>query len=181
MSKRLELIGQRFERLIVIGFSHINKWENVCWLCKCDCGKHIIVIGYSLRNGHTRSCGCLWKENLEKEQGKLRLPKGISARNAILRQHTIVAKRRNLEHALTDEQIIALHKENCHYCDAPPSNIYSHPDYNGSYTYTGIDRVDNSKGYTIDNVAPCCFKCNNRKRTKTYDEFLEQNNKLKIA
>ena len=31
--------------------------------CKCDCGKIIEVIGYNLINGHTKSCGCLRKEN----------------------------------------------------------------------------------------------------------------------
>ena len=39
----------------------------------------------------------------------------------------------------------------CHYCGAVrPSTSLS----------LWIDRLDNSKGYLVDNVAPCCPKCN---------------------
>lgn len=31
-------------------------------LCKCDCGNEVIINLYSLRNGTTKSCGCLLKE-----------------------------------------------------------------------------------------------------------------------
>ena len=33
------------------------------WLCKCECGNITTVLGQSLRNGKTKSCGCLKKEN----------------------------------------------------------------------------------------------------------------------
>lgn len=33
------------------------------WLCKCECGNITTVLGQSLRNGNTKSCGCLKKEN----------------------------------------------------------------------------------------------------------------------
>lgn len=165
--KRLELTGQKFGRLTVIKFSHINKSKNTCWLCKCRCGKETIVRGYSLKYGDTKSCGCLKKEFYEKH----RLPKGIAARNDVIYAHKNRAKQKNLEQALTDEQIIALHKENCHYCGVPPSNILFPLNYNGSYTYSGIDRVDSNKGYTIDNVVSCCIDCNRAKNDLTYDEF----------
>lgn len=29
------------------------------WKCQCHCGNFFIVDGYSLRSGHTKSCGCL--------------------------------------------------------------------------------------------------------------------------
>ena len=32
------------------------------WLCKCDCGKEVIVRGNNLKHG-TKSCGCKRKEN----------------------------------------------------------------------------------------------------------------------
>jgi hypothetical protein len=43
----------------------------------------------------------------------------------------------------------------------------------GNYTYNGLDRVNNSKGYTRTNVVPCCIICNNAKRTLSLSEFLE--------
>lgn len=37
----------------------------------------------------------------------------------------------------------------------------------------GCDRIDNDKPHTPDNVNPCCEDCNNKRGTKTYEEFLE--------
>jgi len=62
MYKRLNLVGQRFERLIVISFIYVNKHGFTCWRCLCICGNYRIVIGNNLKSGHTKSCGCLQKE-----------------------------------------------------------------------------------------------------------------------
>ena len=43
--------------------------------------------------------------------------------------------------------------------------------YNGIYIYNGIDRIDNNKGYTIDNIVPCCHICNQAKSSFTLQEF----------
>ena len=52
--------GNRYGKLIVVKFSHIDeKKEAAIWLCKCDCGNYKEVLGTNLRNGHTNSCGCL--------------------------------------------------------------------------------------------------------------------------
>lgn len=39
-----------------------NKGKNSRWICRCDCGAEVIVFGYALKNGNTKSCGCLQKE-----------------------------------------------------------------------------------------------------------------------
>ena len=51
---------------------HITAGGNkqVQWKCKCDCGKEIIVKGSSLRNGNTKSCGCLHSELLSKRNAE---------------------------------------------------------------------------------------------------------------
>ena len=36
---------------------------HITWLCQCTCGKQFITIGNYLRNGTTKSCGCLRKES----------------------------------------------------------------------------------------------------------------------
>jgi hypothetical protein len=33
--------------------------------------------------------------------------------------------------------------------------------------YNGIDRVDNEKGYLVENCVPCCFTCNSLKKSVT--------------
>lgn len=44
-----------------------NSKRKTQWLCKCDCGNEITVIGSDLRNGHTQSCGCFRKDVTQKE------------------------------------------------------------------------------------------------------------------
>lgn len=59
--RKLNLLGQRFGRLVVIKECEpINKHS--VWLCKCDCGNVKKVQLSSLRRGLTTSCGCKQKE-----------------------------------------------------------------------------------------------------------------------
>jgi hypothetical protein len=50
--------------------------------------------------------------------------------------------------------------------------------YYGKYVYNGIDRLDNTKGYTIDNIVPCCYKCNVLKKDFTIDSMVKVLSKL---
>ncbi len=61
MSKIINLIGKRFERLIVIERSE-NIKERVAWKCQCDCGNTKIVTSQDLKHKKVKSCGCLRKE-----------------------------------------------------------------------------------------------------------------------
>lgn len=65
--KNKDLTGQRFNKLLVLFRVQNDKKNNSQWLCKCDCGKQVIVHGSSLRSGHTTSCGCAQKENVSKK------------------------------------------------------------------------------------------------------------------
>lgn len=46
--------------------SKIKDGNKIKWLCKCSCSEHndIIVDGYAIRSGHTKSCGCVKVEKL---------------------------------------------------------------------------------------------------------------------
>lgn len=60
----IDLTGQRFGRLVVVGRANppVNKRGCAIWHCRCDCGCETDVSGYELRRGHTGSCGCLQRE-----------------------------------------------------------------------------------------------------------------------
>lgn len=62
MSKLKDITGHKFNRLTVVSRAENSKNGKAMWLCKCDCGNTLIVWGSNLRNGHTKSCGCLQKE-----------------------------------------------------------------------------------------------------------------------
>ena len=70
---KINLIGKRFGRLVVIKEGKLHK-ANKCyvkyWVCKCDCGNIIEVRGGSLRNGTTKSCGCLHRERASESNKK---------------------------------------------------------------------------------------------------------------
>lgn len=58
LGNRNDLTNQRFGRLVVKEYvGRVN--NNTMWKCICDCGNEVVVNAYSLRNGKTRSCGCL--------------------------------------------------------------------------------------------------------------------------
>ena len=58
MGKQIEdLTGQRFGKLIAI--EYYKKSGRTMWKCKCDCGNEVVVSASHLKDGHTKSCGCL--------------------------------------------------------------------------------------------------------------------------
>lgn len=59
MSRKIDLTGHKFEKLTVLNEAGKTKDGKIKWMCNCDCGNKTIVIGKNLRNGHTKSCGCL--------------------------------------------------------------------------------------------------------------------------
>jgi hypothetical protein len=59
MSKFIDLTGNKFGMLTVTKFSHFNKRRVSTWECLCECGNNVIVIGSNMKNGNSKSCGCL--------------------------------------------------------------------------------------------------------------------------
>lgn len=63
MSKRKDITGQRFGRLIAVE-PHGRDCRNgdLLWRCQCDCGTQVIIDGARLQSGATQSCGCLRRD-----------------------------------------------------------------------------------------------------------------------
>ena len=60
-----DLTGKRFGRLVVIGLQP-SETRKTYWICQCDCGNIKVIRSDSLQCGSIRSCGCLKKEQDEK-------------------------------------------------------------------------------------------------------------------
>lgn len=64
MPALIDLTGKTFGRLTVIAKDPDSPPRKVYWFCKCACGNSHRVYGAELRNGSTKSCGCLKMENI---------------------------------------------------------------------------------------------------------------------
>ena len=77
MDKRIKnIVGQKFGRLTVIKYLYSKKHKPY-WLCQCDCGNEYVACSGALRDGNTRSCGCLAKESF-REMIKNNIKHGMS-------------------------------------------------------------------------------------------------------
>lgn len=88
---------------------------------------------------------------------------------------------RNFNFDLTKDEFNQLISSSCYYCGERPKEVKSLMRYNktGHPIYTnGIDRIDSTQGYTINNVVPCCEYCNRMKLDYTLDFFYNHIEKI---
>lgn len=172
-SKFNKLIGKRFGKLLITEYIKRDYIQHTIGLVSrhfykalCDCGKEIVVDNGSLRykNDTMRSCGCFIFENINKvRQDRLqRFGTNDSAINELFSSYKRGALKRRIEFCLSKKDFISFIFNNCFYCDKVPSNKFINK--RCTLLYSGIDRVDNSKGYILNNCVTCCIECNQLKR-----------------
>jgi hypothetical protein len=71
---------------------------------------------------------------------------------------------RRIEFILSEAEYEAFKKAPCYLCGIKSDNNH----------INGIDRIDNSIGYTLENCKPCCGHCNTMKGSLSFDEFIHQ-------
>lgn len=95
--------------------------------------------------------------------------KGRCWRSAALKrvrdEYSRKAKEKGIEWSISDWLLERLVLANCHYCHTGPSNFKRQHTWpvGVGLKYNGLDRKDNSMGYTPENVVTCCKKCNKLK------------------
>ena len=175
------IVGKRFGNLLVLEYVGqkleipSRPYGVSTFLCKCDCGviKEIRGSNLTRKKLSTKSCGCRSIEFLLKAILK---PHGVASFNFLLSSYKSQARVRGHEFLLSEDEFRNLTSSNCHYCGVEPRQYpksYKKKGIrNGDYLYNGLDRKDNTAGYTINNVVPCCWSCNNLKKAIGYDDFL---------
>lgn len=160
MSKFIDISGKTFGKLTVIRLDGRNSANRLTWKCLCKCGSYTFATSNQLKTGRKLSCGCSKK-----------LPVGDGSLNWVFASYKRGAKYRNLEFSLDKNQFRNITSQPCYYCGASPNNSASYYKANGKYIYNGIDRIDNKKGYVLNNVVPCCKTCNRAKSIHSIDDF----------
>lgn len=162
-SNRLNLVGQRFGRLMVISFSHRRKHINVhnkeyptiYWNCLCDCGKYKKVSTASLRSGRVLSCGCYRRE--------ITIKRSFTGCGEIYGSYyaglKCGARNRNIEFNISVTEMWDQWQKQDGKC-ALTGELLTFQKYNGKKNGNSVyisgtaslDRIDNTLGYIKSNI-----------------------------
>lgn len=181
-NKIKDITSQVFGKLTVIGPGELKKsgkFKLQHWMVRCECGTSKSVSGAKLRNGHTTSCGCLMRE----VAANLLRGKSYTKKYSPIEASAVRILRDVYGNELTFEEFYKLSQQNCHYCNALPSNSFNSAKYNkksapqtvknATFVYNGLDRIDSTKTHTVDNVVPACWICNRAKGNLSYNDYVK--------
>jgi 5-methylcytosine-specific restriction endonuclease McrA len=166
-------IGKRFNQWVVLALDARRTPSGGSYvLCRCDCGTEKAVNWGHLSHSRSKDCGCARRGKTRKMGLANRKHDGVSATNTRMLAYRRRAIKCGLDFLLTRDQFISLTTGNCHYCGRPPYQVETpfNPD-TGSFVYTGIDRVDSSIGYILENCVSCCRFCNVAKSDMSVGDF----------
>jgi len=92
------------------------------------------------------------------------------------------ARQRGITWGLTVEQVKEIIHQKCYWCGYKRVNrvMTRKPRKSRVYRYSGIDRVNNKKSYTIDNVLPCCKVCNRAKGDLTLQQWHDYRTRIAL-
>jgi len=158
--------------------SELGKATRKAWV-KSKRGKEIMGLAskkyHILHKSEIKERSKLWRSNHREEVKKrkrewARSPSGrLQARKywkkstkAMFHLYENVSKRKNLKFSISFEDFNKLIFLPCNYCGHKPTP----PERNG------LDRMDNTKGYELSNVVPCCTPCNQMKSKLTVKDFV---------
>ncbi len=158
--KPKDMAGQVVGRWTIGEYAGAGKWH-----ATCECGREGHPSGSVMRLGKSSECGyCSRLSNATKEPGQNSFTK-------LYYGYRGSARFRGYEFALSKAEAYQLFTSNCYYCGVEPLQIKNH-EGSGDFLHNGIDRFDNSLGYTAENSVSCCWLCNRGKSTLSAEEFV---------
>ena len=158
------MVGKRYGKLTVIEKAKNAPNGHARWICKCNCGKmkEKPVLGYDLKSGRVRSCGCAYFESNKETAKKFATHRMTGTRIWQIWQSM--------------KQRCKYHKnyKNVSVCDEWQdfSNFYNWAICNGYSDSLTLDRIDNSGNYDPTNCRWATYKVQeNNKRNNVFVEY----------
>ena len=175
-SDRIDITGQRFGRLTVLSRSANDSKGRTYWLCECDCGVEKSFKTKYLRNGDTKSCGCLVIDTITKH-GLSKTPEYLRALWASRR-----ARKRNASGPRLSSQDITKQLDRQHYrCYACNEKLRKGAD--GGYIYH-IDHwvaLINGGDNSLNNLRILHPFCNLSKNGLTLQQYAKRQGMLLVG
>ena len=169
-SRTDDMAGKVFGYLTVISNKGSYKGQGTLWLCKCKCGKEVIVRAGSLRNGHSQSCGCLKKQKFLESHTTHNLSK-----TRIYKIWIQIKKRCNNCNDSGYKYYGNRGIKVCHEWENDFINFYNWAINNGYNKNLSIDRINYNGNYEPNNCRWVDMKIQQRnKRTNRYITINEE-------
>ena len=128
--------------------------------CVCQCGNKIRPKSGSVLVDNGSGCRSCRAKNRVKDQK-------ASMINRVLGKYRNSANKRGKIFNLSPEDVSSIIFTRCFYCNSESSMV----DSKTNISYNGIDRVDSSIGYEVENCRPCCTDCNFAKNSMSEENF----------
>lgn len=171
--KRLNLEGSKIGMLTVLGYSHSyvqpSGQKRAYWDVVCECGNKKKMSTSTLTTG-TKSCGCFFIE--KRKKGFNKREEGEANFNYKYLSYMHRAKKKNMDFLLSKEEFREIVLRKCFYCGSEGESHHTKRSVNGLFFSNGIDRIDSSKGYILENCVSCCKRCNMMKNDLKTDDFI---------
>jgi hypothetical protein len=178
-SRLIDLTGKKFHKLLVLERSSSNRQGGSSWLCLCECGKEKVFSSDHLtrKSYPVKSCGCeaIKRGPKHSQWTGYEEISGNWFYQHILRERKQESRTR-VPVEITVKEIWDLFIKQDRKCalSGLPLTISNSSRYNDA----SVDRIDSSKGYTIDNVQWVHKHINFMKRTYSQEYFIEMCKKV---
>lgn len=165
----IDMVGRKFEKLTVLRENGRSHNRSIMWECVCDCGNVVTIDGVSLRNGHSKSCGCA---RYSKKDRHSITHKRLYQIWASMKDRCYNPKANNYKwYGAKGIEVCDEWKNNFEsFCTWSLTNGYQEVAQRGLYT---IDRIDPNGNYEPNNCRWVDTKTQSRNKTTT--NFLTYN------